>query len=58
MTCAVTGPVSVVDEEKLRTGSKEGAELFSESKGLNIFKDKVQGGRGVGGGGGGGGLGG
>ena len=50
--------MSVVDEEKLRTGSKEGAELFSESKGLNIFKDKVQGGRGVGGGGGGGGLGG
>lgn len=35
----MTGPVSIKDLKKIST--PEGSEVFSEKKGLNIFKDKV-----------------
>lgn len=40
LTCVVSGPVRIKDEKKLT--SFEGTELFSEQKGLNIFKNKVR----------------
>ncbi|KAG2481825.1 hypothetical protein HYH03_019209 [Edaphochlamys debaryana] len=39
LTCVVTGPVTIKDEK--RVGRFEGAEVFSEQKGLNIFKNKT-----------------
>jgi hypothetical protein len=39
VTCAATGPLSVPDVSRIR--GAEGHEVFSERKGLNLFKNKV-----------------
>ncbi|GIL80071.1 hypothetical protein Vretimale_12892 [Volvox reticuliferus] len=39
LTCAVTGPVAIKDVKRI--SSFEGEEVFSEQKGLNIFKNKT-----------------
>ena len=39
MTCAATGPISVPDLSRIR--GSEGREVFSERKGLSLFKNKV-----------------
>ncbi|GFR49711.1 hypothetical protein Agub_g11865 [Astrephomene gubernaculifera] len=39
LTCVVTGPVTVKDPKRI--SSFEGEEVFSEQKGLNIFKNKT-----------------
>ncbi|GLC42969.1 hypothetical protein PLESTB_000281500 [Pleodorina starrii] len=39
LTCAVTGPVSIKDLKRI--SSAEGEEVFSEQKGLNLFKNKT-----------------
>lgn len=39
LTCVVSGPVTIKDEKRIT--SPEGKELFSEQKGLNLFKNKT-----------------
>ncbi|KAG2436027.1 hypothetical protein HYH02_011739 [Chlamydomonas schloesseri] len=39
LTCVVSGPVTIKDEKRLI--SSDGRELFSEQKGLNLFKNKT-----------------
>ena len=39
VTCAATGPISVPDLARIR--GSEGREVFSERKGLSLFKNKV-----------------
>ncbi|EFJ43787.1 hypothetical protein VOLCADRAFT_106628 [Volvox carteri f. nagariensis] len=39
LTCVVTGPVTIKDVKRISSG--EGEEVFSEQKGLNIFKNKT-----------------
>lgn len=39
MTCAATGPVRIADMNRVRGSS--GGEVFSESKGLNLFQNKT-----------------
>ncbi|KAG2426210.1 hypothetical protein HXX76_013191 [Chlamydomonas incerta] len=39
LTCVVSGPVAIKDEKRITSG--EGKELFSEQKGLNLFKNKT-----------------
>ncbi|PNH02371.1 Protein CreA [Tetrabaena socialis] len=39
LTCVVTGPVAIRDERRI--SSFEGEEVFSEQKGLNLFKNKT-----------------
>ena len=39
VTCAATGPISVPDLSRIR--GSEGQEVFSERKGLSLFKNKV-----------------
>ena len=39
VTCAATGPISVPDLSRIR--GSEGREVFSERKGLSLFKNKV-----------------
>ncbi|KXZ47789.1 hypothetical protein GPECTOR_33g671 [Gonium pectorale] len=39
LTCLVTGPVTIKDPKKI--SAFEGSEVFSEQKGLNIFKNKT-----------------
>ena len=39
VTCAATGPISVPDLSRIR--GSEGREVFSERKGLSLFRNKV-----------------
>ncbi len=39
VTCAATGPLRVPDVERIR--GADGHEVFSERKGLSLFKNKV-----------------
>lgn len=39
VTCAATGPVRIKDVKRI--SSAEGEEVFSESKGLNLFQNKT-----------------
>jgi len=41
LTCAITGPVSIKQGSPDKLGGAEGSEVFSEQKGLNLFKNKT-----------------
>eukprot|EP00199_Chlamydomonas_sp_CCMP681_P005381 CAMPEP_0119104678 /NCGR_PEP_ID=MMETSP1180-20130426/2830_1 /TAXON_ID=3052 ORGANISM="Chlamydomonas cf sp, Strain CCMP681" /NCGR_SAMPLE_ID=MMETSP1180 /ASSEMBLY_ACC=CAM_ASM_000741 /LENGTH=237 /DNA_ID=CAMNT_0007089501 /DNA_START=47 /DNA_END=760 /DNA_ORIENTATION=- len=41
LTCTITGPVVLRQGVPAKLGGSDGQELFSESKGLNLFKNKT-----------------